>query len=128
MGLFLLTLLPLNCNALIEKKIVIVITSFNNKDWYQQNLDSVFMQDYHNYRVIYIDDCSPDGTGMLVAAYIKELGQEFRTTLVLHQEWQSQMANHYMAAYMCDDDEIICQLDGDDIFYDKNTLKIINQI
>lgn len=115
------------CNAIPEKKIVVVITSYNNQNWYQKNLDSVFAQRYQNYRIIYIDDCSPDGTGKLVQEYIKEIGQEFRTTLVLNQEWQSQMANHYKAVYMCDDDEIVCQLDGDDWLFDENVLSIINQ-
>lgn len=111
-----------------EKKIVIIITSFKNKDWYRANLDSVYRQNYQNYRVIYLDDNSPDGTGALVAAYLKENGQEHRTTLIRHTEWQSQMANHYNAVYLCDDDEIICQLDGDDFLYDENTLNIINHI
>jgi len=117
-----------NCHAAVEKKIVVVITSYNNKDWYIKNLDSVFMQNYTNFRIIYIDDCSPDGTGKLVEAYVTECGQEWRTTLVLHTQWQSQMANHYMAVHMCQDDEIVCQLDGDDWLYDANTLSIINQI
>lgn len=106
---------------------VIIITSFNNQDWYQKNLDSVYLQDYENYRVIYIDDCSPDGTGLLVEAYVKERGQEFRTTIIRNPEWRSQMANHYLAVYMCDDNEIVCQLDGDDHLYDENTLNRVNE-
>ena len=112
----------------IEKKLVIIITSFNNKDWYKKNLDSVFMQNYTNYRVIYIDDRSPDGTGKLVQSYIREKGQECRTTLVLQSEWKSQMANHYYGVYMCDDDEIVCHLDGDDWLHDEEVLKTINDI
>lgn len=112
----------------IEKKLVIIITSFNNKDWYKKNLDSVFMQNYTNYRIIYIDDRSPDGTGKLVQDYIKEKGQEFRTTLVLQSEWKSQMANHYYGVYMCDDDEIVCHLDGDDWLHDQEVLNTINEM
>ena len=33
---------------------------------YKRNLDSIFMQNYTNYKVIYIDDNSPDGTGQFV--------------------------------------------------------------
>src|SRR3989304_6153185 len=45
-----------------EKPIVVVIPSYNNKQWYQKNLDSVLTQNYHNFRIIFIDDASPDGT------------------------------------------------------------------
>ena len=121
-----LVILVTPISAKMEKKIVVAITSFNNKDWYKKNLDSVFKQNYTNYRIIYIDDCSPDGTGKLVQAYLIENEQMGRTTLVLHPEWKSQMFNHYLAVYMCEDDEIVCHLDGDDEFYDENTLNIIN--
>lgn len=111
-----------------EKKIVVVITSYKNKDWYRANLDSVYNQNYQNYRVIYLDDNSPDGTGKLVEAYIKEKGQEHRTTLIQHTEWQSQMGNHYNAVYMCADDEIVCHLDGDDYLSSPQTLQIVNAV
>lgn len=111
-----------------EKRIVIIITSYKNKDWYRTNLDSVYSQNYSNYRVIYMDDNSPDGTGALVQEYLKEKGQEHRTTLIRHTEWQSQMGNHYNAAHLCDDDEIVCHLDGDDYLYNPQTLQIINAI
>jgi glycosyltransferase involved in cell wall biosynthesis len=55
-----------------EKNIVIVTASYNNKDWYKQNLDSVFVQKYQNYRLIYIDDCPPDGTYELVKEYVEQ--------------------------------------------------------
>ena len=61
-----------------EKAIVVVIPSYDNCEYYKQNLDSVFAQNYHNFRVIYVDDASPDQTGPLVKQYIKEKGQEDR--------------------------------------------------
>ena len=48
---------------------VIVIASYNNERWVEENLKSVFMQDYSNYRVIYIDDASTDGTADLAEPY-----------------------------------------------------------
>jgi hypothetical protein len=46
----------------LEKNLTVIISSYNNKDWYRYNLDSVITQKYSNYQVLYIDDCSPDGT------------------------------------------------------------------
>ncbi len=39
----------------------IVVPSYNNikSRLYLRNLDSLFMQDYTNYRIVYIDDHSP---------------------------------------------------------------------
>ncbi|MGE0670989.1 MAG: glycosyltransferase, partial [Parachlamydiales bacterium] len=49
-----------------EKPMVVVIPSYNNKNWYQRNFDSVFFQKYDNNRVIFIYDSSPDCTGLFV--------------------------------------------------------------
>lgn len=109
-----------------EKPLVIVVPSYNNSEWYQKNLDSIFSQQYNNYRVIYIDDCSPDNTGNLVEEYIKKCNQQHRVTLIKNKTRAMAVANHYRAAHMCNDDEIILQLDGDDWFSDKTDLQFIN--
>src|ERR1700722_4170775 len=44
-----------------EKPIVIIIPSYNNAQWYKNNIESVLIQEYTNYRVIYIaDGCDSD--------------------------------------------------------------------
>jgi glycosyltransferase involved in cell wall biosynthesis len=122
-----LSLLSLNAPlGLSAKNLVVTITSYNNSRWYQKNLDSVFSQTYKNYRVIYIDDCSTDNTANLVEQYIKEHNQEHRVTLIKNSTWQSQLANHYLAAHLCDDEEVIVNLDGDDWFAHERALEIIN--
>jgi len=52
----------------------VVVPSYNNYNsrLYLRNLDSIFMQDYKNYHVVYIDDASPDKTGEHVKKYIEE--------------------------------------------------------
>ncbi len=52
----------------------LIVPSYNNakSKIYLRNLDSIFMQDYSNYRVIYIDDKSPDKTGEFVSKYFIE--------------------------------------------------------
>lgn len=111
-----------------EKPLVIVIASYKNSQWYKKNLDSVFTQKYSNYRVIYIDDCSPDDTGNLVEKYIKKCEQEHRVTLIKNTTRHKALANHYRAVHMCDDDEIVVQLDGDDWFPDNTVLSYLNTV
>ncbi len=45
-----------------ELPFVVVIPSYNNSEWVEANLQSIFMQKYSNYRVIYINDSSTDET------------------------------------------------------------------
>lgn len=111
-----------------EKPLVIVIPSYNNSNFYKQNLNSVFNQNYTNYRVIYIDDCSPDGTASLVAEHIRNTGQQRRFRLIKNKARSYQLANRYKAVHSCDDNEIIVMLDGDDTFAHSEVLNIINQV
>ncbi len=109
-----------------NKRFVVIVPSYKNAQWYRRNLGSIFMQEYDSYRVIYVDDCSPDGTGDLVDRYVKECGQEHRVTLVRNTQRIKAMANIYKAVYMCDDREIVVMLDGDDWLANKNVFKTLN--
>lgn len=116
----------------IEKPIVIIVPSRNNnelfegKERYKLNLDSIFSQDYSNYRVIYIDDCSTDGTADAVERYVQEKGQSDRVTLIKNIRRWGPSRNRYIGTHLCDDNEIVMYLDGDDWFAHSSVLRIIN--
>ncbi len=130
---FLCAILSLNhsialAEVLPERPIVVVIPSYNNKDLYKINLDSVALQNYRNFRVIYIDDCSTDGTGDLVWEYIRENQLEERFTLLQNKQNQGGLANYYMAAWMCEPSDIIVNLDGDDWLAHEEVLQTLNEV
>lgn len=110
-----------------ENRFVVVIASYNNQEWVKQNLDSVFEQNYKNYRIIYIDDCSLDGTGQLVENYIKEKKRESQVTLIRNEKRVGALANHYKAIHLCDPSEICVILDGDDWLYHSAVLDRLNK-
>ncbi|MFC1842064.1 glycosyltransferase family 2 protein [Candidatus Dependentiae bacterium] len=110
-----------------EREIVVIIPSYNNKDWYEKNLNSVFMQKYENYKVIYINDKSPDGTGKLVQDYIRKIKQEHRFTLINNPKNTGALANIYKAVHTCDDNTIIVTIDGDDWLKDEYVFQKINE-
>jgi glycosyltransferase involved in cell wall biosynthesis len=97
-----------------EKLIVVVVPSYNNADWYENNLSSIFMQDYTNYYIIYIDDCSTDDTYALVQKYIHTHNQEGRVLLLHNEERKGHLYNHIKAVYMAEPEAIIVHIDGDD--------------
>lgn len=115
-------------NAKEEKPLVIGICSYNNALWYRKNLSSVFSQKYQNYRVIYVDDYSEDGTADLVEQFVKESGQEHRFTLLRNKKRHRALANHYQIIHACRDHEILVSFDGDDWWAHDHALARINEV
>ena len=93
---------------------VIIIPSYNNISWHVQNLDSIFSQDYNDFHVIYIDDCSTDGTGDAVAQYIHTNDVWNNVTFIKSDKRRGALANLYHAIHTCNDTDIIITVDGDD--------------
>lgn len=109
-------------------KFVVFIPSYNNKSWYRYNLNSVFNQKHRNYRVIYTDDASTDGTYDLARQYIDQYNLWSKVTLLHNKHNRGALYNTYRAIHMCDDDEIFVTLDGDDWFSHANVLSHLNQV
>ena len=126
--LFCISTFALSIASAVEKPMVVVIPSFNNRDWYELNLESVLQQNYRNFRVIYIDDHSTDGTGELVREYLRKNDWEERVHLIHNSERMGALYNIYHAVWSCDPEEIIVTVDGDDWLFHENVLKRLNQI
>ena len=60
------------------KKFVIVVPGYNYSKWYDKCLLSVINQKYDNYRVIFTDDCSSDGSGDLVKKFLEKYNINIR--------------------------------------------------
>lgn len=109
-----------------ERYIVVIIPSYNNSKWYKLNLGTVFQQKYDNYRIVYIDDCSTDGTYELVKQFIHAWGQDHRVTLIKNEERHGALYNLYQAIHACPDNAIIITLDGDDWVKGTDVLQTVN--
>jgi len=116
-----------NISAAIHN-FVIVIPSYNNEKWYKANLQSALSQNYPHFRVIYTDDCSPDGTGDLVQAYLAQNDLDNKVCLIKNSVRKGALYNLYTMIHMTDDDDIIVTLDGDDWFPDKDVLTRLNDV
>ncbi|MBS0652884.1 MAG: glycosyltransferase family 2 protein [Verrucomicrobia bacterium] len=111
-----------------EKSFVIVITSHDDKSWCQYNLDSIFEQNYRNYRIIYVSDGSTDGSDAFVEKYVRENHQEQRVTLFKNQVRKGQLACACQAIFSCKDNEIIVELNGKDWLAHREVLSTLNRI
>ena len=128
MGTFCLNLLSNQINGYEEKRLVVIVPSYNNAEWYRRNLGSIFSQKYENYHIIYIDDYSTDGTAELVEQFVHEHGQEHRFHLIKNKRRRRPLFNRYQAIHMCDDDEIVLLIDGDDWLVDVHVFEKINRV
>jgi len=111
-----------------ERPFVIVIPSYNNTAYCQQNLLSVLGQEYENFRVIYIDDASTDDTYEKVQAIVALSPLKNRVTLIANKENQGSIKNLYTAIQTCTKDEIIVPVNGDDFLAHPFVLDKLNEI
>lgn len=53
----------------MRNKFIIVVTQYNAAEYIRRCLDSINSQDYDNFEVVVVDDCSNDGTWDIVEQY-----------------------------------------------------------
>jgi len=111
----------------IEQRIVIITAAYNNTNYYQRVLNSVFSQKYDNWHLMYTDDCSIDGSGDLVEKYIEQRGFQEKVTFIKNDERKGALANQYKMIHECNDRDIIIILDGDDWFASDMVLACMNE-
>ncbi len=110
---------------------VIVIPSYNNERWCEQNLNSALNQNYptDHYRIIYINDCSTDQTLLKVQAIMTASAKGGLVTLVNNAERKGALHNFYHTIHqLCLPHEIIINLDGDDWLDSCEVLDYLNRI
>jgi glycosyltransferase involved in cell wall biosynthesis len=111
-----------------EKPVVVVICSYNNSKWTKDTLDSVFSQDYTNFRLIIVDDCSSDGNQLVIQNYIDDNHLADRVTFIQNSKRYRKLYNLYRVLYMCNDQEIVVMLDGDDFFANSQVLSQLSSM
>jgi len=111
-----------------QKDIVVVIPSYNNEEFCVKNIESVLCQEYQNFRVIYIDDCSKDNTYKIAKDVFEKWGRPDRYILLHNKNRYGAMANLYRAIHRCKPNEIVVTLDGDDWFSHEKVLEWLNTV
>jgi len=106
---------------------VVVIPSYQNKQWCEKTILSVLNQQYSNFRAIYTDDCSTDGTADEVAKILEEHDNGNKVSLIRNTDRLYAVHNIYNMVHSCDDNEIIVMLDGDDWLSNSNVLSRLNE-
>ncbi len=104
-------------------KFIIVVPVYNGEKWIEHCLDSIMTQDYSNFDVIVIDDCSDDNTWDLIKGFdCKRIRNDKRNGSALENiikgiKWLSDGPM-----------DIIVTVDGDDYLADKTVLTYLNEV
>ncbi len=134
-------------------KLKILITFYNPGDFLDMCINSILTQDYDNYEVLFIDDCSTDGSYQKIPACIfktdddnKPIRDENGELVILEKHpildrtkcsnvtlWRASsrataLPNLHkgIMEFCTDPDDIVVILDGDDWMYGRNSLSYIN--
>jgi glycosyltransferase involved in cell wall biosynthesis len=116
-----------------EKEINIIIPFYNAKDYIVRCLESVAAQDYNNYSVYIIDDCSNDGSSDLISRFIHhEMPSEIASKffMIVNQENKGAVYNQINTIRThTNNDSIVVLLDGDDaLVNDPNIFNMYNNL
>jgi glycosyltransferase involved in cell wall biosynthesis len=115
-----------------ELPFCIVVPSFNNaKNFrYEYNLQSIFNQDYKNYRVVIVDDASSDNTSALIKHFLKRNKKlANKVVLITNKKQMTAVPNIHMAITKhCKPNEIGFFVDGDDELVGRKVFKVFNAI
>ncbi|MEX0849101.1 MAG: glycosyltransferase [Candidatus Dependentiae bacterium] len=129
MKFFLMVFLSVSSMFLLaeDKKFVFVTASYNNAQWCEKNLISIFKQKHTDWRLIYTDDCSTDGAVDLVKKCIETFDMQDKVELICNEKREGHLANQYKSIHTCEDDEVIVILDGDDWLAHDEVLNYLNE-
>lgn len=115
-----------------EMGFCVIVPTYNNGNSFRTelNLNSIFSQNYTNYKVVVIDDASTDNTPAIVKKYLNFYDiPEKKCELIVNKENKKALENIYMAIMnRCDGYEVAAIVDGDDELIGFNVLKVLNAV
>lgn len=113
---------------MLTNHFTILIPSYNNQKWVEKSLGSALRQDYKNYDIVYINDCSTDMTSQEVERVLQETETKAEVTVINNQKNKKALCNLYNAIKNSKSGTIIVTLDGDDWFPNDQVLDKLNSI
>ena len=103
-------------NTLNQKKVSIIIPTYNQENFIAQTIESALSQDYNNLEVIISDDNSSDRTEEIVKTYRSDKRLKyFKNPINL-----GRVGNYHKALYEYARGSYVLYLDGDDFLVDNS--------
>ena len=106
----------------MNNNIKIIIPFHNPGKFLDKCIATAMTQKYDNYKVIFIDDVSTDGS------YDKLPHDDEKSIIIKNEIRKTALENiHDAIINYCDEEDIVVLLDGDDWFPNKKVLKYVNE-
>lgn len=105
----------------MKNRIVVITPFYNPGEFLEQCVASVVSQKYDNFKVVFVDDCSTDGS-------FDKLPKDNPNVVIVKNETRKTALENIHDAIMnhCEPDDIVALIDGDDWLPNKNVLSYIN--
>ena len=110
----------------MDSHFTIIIPSYNNEDWVERCLTSALDQDYENYDVVYVNDCSTDNTLSKVEEVIKNVESKAEVKVINNDTNKKALYNLYHTIKDAKEGTIIVTLDGDDWLPNDQILNMLD--
>ena len=108
----------------------LVVPGYNNNANFrlESNLNSIFTQNYTNYKVVIVNDASTDGSGKLFRDFFRfHAIDKQRYTYIENSKRAFAIHNSYFASMNhCSKDSIVAIVSGDDELIGRNVLQVFN--
>lgn len=104
---------------------VVAMIGRNNGAWLEKSLQSAFFQNYSNYRIVYVDDGSDDGSFELARDLIST--NPSKALLIRNEIMQGVLVGLSQIVQACSDQEIVVVLQGEDRLAHEWVLQRLNQ-
>lgn len=112
---------------MIDNKFIVVVPVYNAENYIGKCLESILSQDYKNYNLIVIDDCSTDNT----YSVLQKIHKEYAFGLIRNDvRLRSPLANFIKGIELCskDKEDIVVTVDGDDYLSGCHVLSYLNGV
>ena len=103
-----------------------IVCGYNNRFWILLNLRSIFIQQYRNFKVIIIDDCSTDNSVQTINEFVNKHNLQQFVEIITNEKNMGPAYSRYIGIQKANDNDILCFLDGDDWLICDNALDILN--
>jgi glycosyltransferase involved in cell wall biosynthesis len=105
----------------------IIVPFYNAEPWISRCLKTIKAQDYDNYRVFIVNDCSTDNSNLAIE---KEIKDNEKFSLIVKEENGGALSSTFTGIEYAkpNDEDVILVLDGDDWFASKDVLRILDNV
>lgn len=110
-----------------DNQFTFIMPAFNAEATIAYSISSLMMQNYPNWNLVVLDDMSTDNTVEIVQGMVKSYGfTEDKIRVIVNTEKKWEIQNVLEGLNYCDENDIVCRMDGDDWMCDTDALAIIN--